>query len=54
MLGVVREGEKGGGRTLMVLCGAEMSKAPQLIARPCESEGDGVRTRNHRIDNPVL
>ncbi len=36
------------------LHGAEMSKAPQINARPCECEGDGVRTRNHRIDNPVL
>ncbi len=34
--------------------GAEISEAPRSRAEPCENEGDGVRTRNHRIDNPVL
>ena len=36
------------------MCERENEKAPQHRAGPCESEGDGVRTRNHRIDNPVL
>ena len=33
---------------------AGKSKAPRLGAGLCDSEGDGARTRNHRIDNPVL
>ena len=33
---------------------AEISDAPRNNARPCKSEGDGARTRNLRIDSPVL
>jgi hypothetical protein len=33
---------------------AGKSETPRHGAGSCLREGDGVRTRNHRIDNPVL
>jgi len=36
------------------LVSAGNNEAPRNSARPFVNEGDGVRTRNHRIDNPVL
>jgi hypothetical protein len=31
----------------------EMTRPRELLRGPATREGDGVRTRNHRIDNPV-
>jgi len=42
----------GNGEKHLVFAGN--SKTPRLGAGSCSNEGDGARTRNHRIDNPVL
>ena len=47
-------GEEGGAGERKALRVADKDAACQLVASRVKSEADGIRTRNHRIDSPVL